>query len=78
MTPVESAIQAFVQAHAEAETRFLAEIVKIPSEKIRGGLRPRRHRRRQAPGGVSGSRSNGRKVPDDLTKATGMISSAPT
>ena len=32
MTPVESAIHAFVRAHAEAETRFLAEIVKVPSD----------------------------------------------
>ena len=32
MTPVESAIHDFVREHAEAETRFLAEIVKIPSD----------------------------------------------
>ncbi len=32
MTPVESAIHAFVREHAEAETRFLAEIVKVSSD----------------------------------------------
>ena len=32
MTAVESAIHAFVEAHADAETRFLAEIVKVPSD----------------------------------------------
>ena len=32
MTQVESAIHDFVRERAEAETRFLAEIVKIPSD----------------------------------------------
>src|ERR1700689_3469355 len=32
MTPVESAIRDFVREHAEGETRFLAEIVKPPSD----------------------------------------------
>jgi acetylornithine deacetylase/succinyl-diaminopimelate desuccinylase family protein len=73
MTPVESAIHDFVRDHAEAETRFLAEIVKIPSDNPPGdcarsaelvaklmeelGLRVERH-----------------KVPDALVKANGMVS----
>ena len=42
MTPVESAIHNFVQDHAEAQTRFLAEIVKIPSDNPPGDCAARR------------------------------------
>ena len=73
MTPVESAIRDFVREHAGAETRFLAEIVKVPSDNPPGdcnraaevvaalleglGLKVERH-----------------KVPEGLVKANGMIS----
>ena len=73
MTPVESAIRDFVREHAEAETRFLAEIVKVPSDNPPGdcsrsaevvatlleGLRFQVERH---------------KVPEPLVKANGMIS----
>ena len=73
MTPVESAIQAFVQAHAEAETRFLAEIVKIPSENPPGDCGPAATAVAKLLEGL-GFTVERRKVPDDLTKANGMIS----
>src|SRR5215510_7029089 len=73
MTQVESAVHDFVREHANAETRFLAEIVKIPSDNPPGdcdrsaevvaklledlGFQVERH-----------------KVPTDLVKANGMIS----
>jgi succinyl-diaminopimelate desuccinylase len=73
MTPVESAIHDFVRTHGEAETRFLAEIVRVPSDNPPGdcnrsaevvamlleglGLAVERHR-----------------VPQNLVKANGMIS----
>ena len=73
MTPVESAIQAFVQAHAEAETRFLAEIVKFPSENPPGDCGPPATAVAKLLEGL-GFTVERRKVPDDLTKANGMIS----
>jgi acetylornithine deacetylase/succinyl-diaminopimelate desuccinylase-like protein len=73
MTTVESAIHAFVREHAEAQTRFLAEIVKVPSDNPPGdcdssatavamlleeqGFQVERH-----------------KVPESRVKANGMIS----
>ena len=73
MTPVERAIHAFVQAHAEAETRFLAEIVKVPSDNPPGDCD-------HAAAAVArliealGFTVERHKVPDDLVKANGMIS----
>jgi succinyl-diaminopimelate desuccinylase len=73
MTPVESAIQAFVREHADAETRFLAEIVKVPSDNPPGDCEP-------AASAVArlleelGFDVERHKVPDALVKANGMIS----
>ena len=73
MTPAEGAIHKFVREHAEAETRFLAEIVKIPSDNPPGDC--------DRSAGVVATLLEGlgfqverHKVPENLVKANGMIS----
>ena len=73
MTPVESAIHAFVEAQAEAETRFLAEIVKVPSDNPPGDCDPAAATVARLLEGL-GFTVERHKVPDDLVKANGMIS----
>ena len=70
---VESAIQAFVREHQEVETRFLADIVKIPSDNPPGDCdRSAEAVARLLEGlGFSVERHT---VPDALVKANGMIS----
>jgi len=70
---VESAIHAFVREHQEVETRFLADIVKIPSDNPPGDCdRSAEAVARLLEGlGFSVERHT---VPDALVKANGMIS----
>src|ERR1700722_20387777 len=73
MTPVETAIGDFVRRHAEAETRFLAEIVKIPSDNPPGDCsRPAEVVATLLEG--LGFQAERHKVPEALVKANGMIS----
>ena len=70
---VESAIHAFVREHQEAETRFLAEIVKVPSDNPPGDCdRSAEAVARRLEG--LGFRVERHTVPDALVKANGMIS----
>jgi succinyl-diaminopimelate desuccinylase len=73
MTPVESAIHAFVREHAEAETRFLAEIVRVPSDNPPGDCDPAAAAVAKLLEGL-GFQVERHKIPDDLVKANGMIS----
>ncbi len=74
MTPaIETAIHAFLEASRDAETRFLAEIVKVPSDNPPGDC--------DASAAVVARLLEGRgftverhKVPDALVRANGMIS----
>jgi succinyl-diaminopimelate desuccinylase len=73
MTQVESAIHDFVREHAEAETRFLAEIVKVPSDNPPGDCgRPAEVVATLLEG--LGFQVERHKVPEALIKANGMIS----
>src|SRR3984957_12078989 len=73
MTPVETAIGDFVRQHAEAETRFLAEIVKVPSDNPPGDCsRPAEVVATLLEG--LGFQVERHKVPKALVKANGMIS----
>lgn len=73
MTAVESAIHDFVREHAEAETRFLAEIVKIPSDNPPGDCDRSAEVVAKLLEGL-GFEVERRTVPDGLVKANGMIS----
>src|SRR6202021_2938523 len=73
MTSVESAIHDFVRAHAEAETRFLAEIVKIPSDNPPGDCDRSAEVVATLLEGL-GFQVERHKVPEALVKANGMIS----
>ena len=73
MTPVESAIHAFVRENAEAQTRLLAEIVQAPSDNPPGDCYP--------PAAVVAHLLEGlgltverHEVPANVAKANGMIS----
>ena len=73
MTPVESAIRDFVREHAEAETRFLAEIVKVPSDNPPGDCSRSAEVVATLLEGL-GFQVERHKVPEPLVKANGMIS----
>ena len=73
VTPVESAIHDFVRDHAEAETRFLAEIVKIPSDNPPGDCSRSAEAVATLLEGL-GFQVERHKVPESLVKANGMIS----
>ena len=73
MTPVESAIRDFVREHAEAETRFLAEIVKVPSDNPPGDCSRSAEVVATLLEGL-GFQVERHKVPEALVKANGMIS----
>ncbi|HEX9169334.1 MAG TPA: ArgE/DapE family deacylase [Roseiarcus sp.] len=73
MTSVETAIHTFVGEHAEAQTRFLAEIVKVPSDNPPGDCDPAAEAIAKLLEGL-GFAVERHKVPDDLVKANGMIS----
>ncbi len=70
---VESAIHAFVREHQEAETRFLADIVKIPSDNPPGDCDRSAEAVARLLEGL-GFRVERHTVPDALVKANGMIS----
>ncbi len=70
---VESAIHAFVREHQEAETRFLADIVKVPSDNPPGDCDGSAEAVARHLEGL-GFRVERHTVPDSLVKANGMIS----
>src|SRR5271166_3315105 len=70
---IEDAIHAFVREHVEAETRFLAEIVKIPSDNPPGDCGRSAETVAKLLEGL-GFTVERHKVPDALIKANGMIS----
>ena len=73
MTPIETAIRDFVREHAEAEARFLAEIVKIPSDNPPGDCNRSAEVVATLLEGL-GFQVERHKVPEALVKANGMIS----
>jgi acetylornithine deacetylase/succinyl-diaminopimelate desuccinylase family protein len=74
MTPaIENAIHAFVESSRDAETRFLAEIVKIPSDNPPGDCDPSAAAVARLLEGL-GFAVERHKVPGALAKAAGMIS----
>ena len=73
MSGSEHAIHAFAEDQAEAETRFLAEIVKIPSDNPPGDCAPAAEAVAKLIEGL-GFTVERHKVPDALVKANGMIS----
>src|SRR5271165_3312987 len=70
---VETAIHAFVDAHRDAEARFLAEIVKVPSDNPPGDCDRSAEAVATLLEGL-GFAVERHKVPDALTRANGMIS----
>jgi succinyl-diaminopimelate desuccinylase len=73
MTPVESAIHDFVRERAEAETRFLGQIVKVPSDNPPGDCDRSAEVVATLLEGL-GFQVERHKVPERLVKANGMIS----
>ncbi|MGO4872910.1 MAG: M20/M25/M40 family metallo-hydrolase [Roseiarcus sp.] len=74
MTPaIETAIHAFLESSQDAETRFLAEIVKVPSDNPPGDCDPSAAAVARLLEGL-GFAVERHKVPDALVKAAGMIS----
>ncbi len=74
MTPaIETAIHAFVESHRDAETRLLAEIVRVPSDNPPGDCDPSAAAVARLLEGL-GFTVERHKVPDALVKANGMIS----
>jgi succinyl-diaminopimelate desuccinylase len=71
--PVETAIHAFISAHRDAQTRFLAEIVKVPSDNPPGDCDRSAETVAKRLEGL-GLAVERHKVPDALTKANGMVS----
>ena len=73
MTPaIETAIHGFVAANRGAETRFLAEIVKVPSDNPPGDCAPAAEAAAKLLEGL-GFAVERHKVPDALVKANGMV-----
>ncbi len=70
---VETAIHEYLRAHQDAETRFLAEIVKVPSDNPPGDCDPAAETVARLLEGL-GFVVERHKVPDALVKANGMIS----
>ena len=70
---VEAAIHSFVAAHQDAEARFLAEIVKVPSDNPPGDCDRSAETVANLLEGL-GFAVERHKVPDALVKANGMIS----
>ncbi len=69
----ETAIHAFLHASREAETRFLAEIVKVPSDNPPGDCDQAAEAAAKLLEGL-GFAVERHKVPDALVKANGMVS----
>jgi succinyl-diaminopimelate desuccinylase len=72
---IRDAIRAFVAANWEAETHFLAQIVKIPSDNPPGDCEPVAAATAKLLEGL-GFAVESYKVPADLVRANGMISAA--
>ena len=70
---VEKVLQAFAREHKDAQTRFLAEIVKVPSDNPPGDCAPAAERVANLLEGL-GFTVERYKVPDGLVRANGMIS----
>ena len=70
---VENAIHDFAREHKDAQTRFLAEIVKVPSDNPPGDCAPAAERVANLLEGL-GFTVERYKVPDGLVRANGMIS----
>jgi acetylornithine deacetylase/succinyl-diaminopimelate desuccinylase-like protein len=70
---VEAAIHGFVSAHRDAEARFLAAIVKVPSDNPPGDCDPSAAAGAQLLEGL-GFTVERHKVPEALARANGMIS----
>jgi succinyl-diaminopimelate desuccinylase len=68
-----SAIHSFIEANRDAETKFLAEVVKVPSDNPPGDCDASAARVAQLLEGL-GFTVERHKVPADLIKANGMIS----
>jgi hypothetical protein len=66
-------IEDYLARHRDLETRFLAELVKVPSDNPPGDLRAARRARRRAPHEM-GFTVERHPVPADLVRANGMIS----
>lgn len=72
-TAIRDAIHAFVEASRGAQTNFLAEIVKVPSDNPPGDCDPAAALTASLLEGL-GLAVERHKVPDELVKASGMIS----
>lgn len=72
---VRKAIHAFIEANRDAETRFLAEIVKVPSDNPPGDCDPAAALTAKLLEGL-GFTVESHKVPADLVRANGMISAS--
>ena len=70
---VEAAIHSFLAAHQDAEARFLAEIVKVPSDNPPGDCDLSAGTVAKLLDGL-GFTVERHKVPEALVKANGMIS----
>ena len=70
---VENAIRAYVREHQEEEARFLAEIVKVPSDNPPGDCDRSAETVARLLEGL-GFAVERHKVPDALVKANGMVS----
>jgi acetylornithine deacetylase/succinyl-diaminopimelate desuccinylase family protein len=72
MTPQET-IRAFLAGEREAQTRFLAELVKTPSDNPPGDCAPHAAKAAALLEGL-GFKVEKHRVPDELVKANGMVS----
>jgi succinyl-diaminopimelate desuccinylase len=70
---IRNAIHAFVEAHRDAETQFLAQIVKVPSDNPPGDCEPAAALTARLLEGL-GFTVESHKVSADLVRANGMIS----
>ena len=72
-TPVQNAIRDFLAREREAQTRFLAELVKVPSDNPPGDCRPHAERTAALLAEL-GFKVERHPVPDAAVKAAGMVS----
>ncbi len=72
-TALKKRIRDFLIAQREAQTRFLAELVKVPSDNPAGDCRPHAERTAELLSGL-GFLVEKHPVPEDLVKKNGMIS----
>ena len=72
-TPVQNALRDFLAREREAQTRFLAELVKVPSDNPPGDCRPHAERTAALLAEL-GFKVERHPVPDAAVKAAGMVS----